>query len=137
MDERLGPTQVTSLIWLSFGAVALALTTVGLYGILAGNVARRTREIGIRAALGADRVQIVRLVIGDTAVLVVLGLALGAAGAVKVNEVIRAFLFGARPDDLATVVGVVSLILVVAAIAAFVPARRAVSVDPTVALRPE
>lgn len=137
MADRLGPAQVTSLIWLSFGAVALTLTAVGLYGIMAGNVARRTREIGIRTALGADRVQIVRLVTLDTAALVAIGLLVGAIGSLQVNQVLRALIFGVRPDDVLTIAGVVSLVVLVSAMAAFVPARRAVSVDPTVALRLE
>ena len=77
IEERLEPTRVASLMWLSFGGVVLGLTALGVYGVLAFSVAQRTREIGIRTAVGARRIQIVQLVICQTAVLVVLGIALG------------------------------------------------------------
>jgi predicted permease len=137
IDQRLAPTRVTSLIWLSFGVVALVLTAVGLYGLLACSVARRTREIGIRAALGARRGQIARHVTGVTALLVVVGLLIGVGASLAVNQLVRAYIFGVTFYDPATLGFVVALIMATAAAAAFTPVRRALSVDPTVALRAE
>jgi putative ABC transport system permease protein len=121
----------------AFGALALLLAAIGVYGVLAYNVAQRTHEIGIRMALGAQAADILGLVIRRTLYLVGLGILIGTAGALAVTRVLAKFLFEVKPSDPATLV-MVALLLVLAGLAAgWVPARRATKVDPLVALRYE
>jgi predicted permease len=126
-------------LWLAggFGVVALLLASVGLYGVLAYAVAQRTREIGIRMALGSSREQAMRLVMTQAAGMVALGLALGCAGSWPAGRAVRALLFGVHALDPLTLVLVAVALLAVCAVAAAVPARRAASVDPMQALRSE
>ena len=125
--------RLTSL----YGLLALALASLGLYGVTAYGVSRRTREIGVRMALGADRARVVRSCIRGPVAQTVTGLALGAAGAVLAGRAIRAQLFGVEPVNLA-VLGTATLALVVSAVvAAALPARRAAGVNPAAALRGE
>ncbi|HJR58653.1 MAG TPA: ABC transporter permease [Vicinamibacterales bacterium] len=133
--ERLSPTRVASVIWASFGSVTLILTAVGLYGLLAYSVVQRTREIGIRTALGARRADIIRLVTGQTFVLVTLGIVIGIGLSLGASQLTRAFIFGVSVYDPLTLVAVVLIIALVTGLAALLPARRAARVDPTVALR--
>jgi hypothetical protein len=135
--ERLEPTRLFAFVCLSFGGVALLLTAVGLYGLVAYSVSQRTREIGIRTALGATRYGIVRLVTARTAALLGFGLAAGAAGAAVVGQLARAHIFGVTVYDPPTYASAAVLLVMVALAAAFVPARRAVRVDPNLALRQE
>jgi putative ABC transport system permease protein len=120
-----------------FAAVAVALAAVGIYGVLAFVVTRRTREIGIRVALGAQRSQVIALTLRDTAALTSLGIVIGVGGAAALSRYLEGLLFGVTPLDGPTFVFVVVLFVVVAALASFVPARRAARVDPAVALRAE
>jgi putative ABC transport system permease protein len=120
-----------------FAFVATALAAIGIYGVMAYSVAQRTREIGIRMALGASPGKVLALVGGRAAILIALGLLLGLAGAVALSQLIASQLWGIQPTDPATFTGVSLLLIAVALLACFVPARRAIRVDPTEALRTE
>jgi predicted permease len=120
-----------------FALVALSLAAVGLYGVLAYTVARRTGEIGVRMALGAKRSDVLRMVVGQGMTIVVIALVLGVAGALAVGRVIASLLFGVSPGDPGTYVGVVGMLLAVGFFACWTPARRASGVDPAMALRSE
>ncbi|MGA2096626.1 MAG: ABC transporter permease [Candidatus Acidiferrum sp.] len=120
-----------------FGLLALLLACIGIYGLLAYEVARRTREIGIRAALGAQRFDVLKLVGKQGLALVIAGALLGIAGAVGVTRPLQSLLFGVQPTDPLTLLAVSVLLLVVGLAACYIPARRATKVDPMVALRYE
>jgi putative ABC transport system permease protein len=125
------------LLVLAFASAALALAAVGMYGIVAHAVERRTREIGVRVALGARGADILRAVLRQSALMIVAGTALGVAGGVAVGRVMRDLLFGIDPLDVATFVLVVGTLLLVALVAVLVPVRRALRVDPAEALQAE
>jgi putative ABC transport system permease protein len=118
-----------------FGIVALALAAVGIYGVLSVSVAERTREIGVRAALGASRGNILALVLGQGMRLTALGAAIGLFGAAVASRALLTLLFGVRQLDMITYLGVIVLLGIVSAIACWTPAYRAARVDPSVALR--
>lgn len=120
-----------------FSAIALLLAAIGIFGVISFSVSRRTREIGVRMALGATRASIRRLVIGESARLVLFGLAAGVPAALILTHFLSALLFGIAPTDPLTFAGVALLLLLVALLAAYLPARRAMRVDPIVALRCE
>ncbi len=126
----------TSLLT-AFAIIALFLALVGLYGLMAFSVNRRTREVGIRMALGAERVDVLLLVLKNAAVLVGAGLVTGLAGAWAATRLLKSFLFGVSDHDPVTVISVSLLLMICGLIAAFVPARRAASIDPMQALRTE
>ena len=117
--------------------VAIALAAVGLYGVMAYTVAQRTREIGIRMALGARRGDVLNLVLRQSAFLTIIGLGLGLAGATMVTRYLQGLLFGLTPLDPVTFAAVAALFAAIATLASYVPARRAASVDPLVAVRCE
>jgi putative ABC transport system permease protein len=121
----------------TFAGVAMVLAGIGIYGVLAYLVAQRTREIGIRMALGARHAQVVALVMRQTAILTVVGIAIGVAGASALSRSLEGLLFGVTPLDVTTFVAVVVVFGAVAALASYIPARRATRVDPLVALRSE
>jgi ABC-type antimicrobial peptide transport system permease subunit len=120
-----------------FGLTALLLACIGLYGLMAYTVTRRTHEIGIRMALGAQARDVLRLVMQETLLLVLLGVALGLGAAVATTRLISSLLFGLSATDPATLSLAALLLVAVAALAGYLPARRAASVDPIVALREE
>jgi putative ABC transport system permease protein len=128
----------TVMFYLSiFAGVGLFLAAIGLYGVLAYSVARRTREIGIRMALGAQIAEVMRLILGQGLVLVALGGVIGISVALTTGRVLRSYLFGVNSTDPVTFVVVALLLGAVALFACWLPARRATKVDPTEALRYE
>jgi predicted permease len=141
MDERLersvGGRRFSMLLILAFALVALTLAAVGLYGVLAYIVGERTREIGIRMALGAGLQDVLGMVLRQSGVMVALGVVLGLMAALAVGPLLAAGLFGVTPHDPFTLVSVPLVIAAIAAIATWVPARRAARVDPVEALRDE
>jgi ABC-type antimicrobial peptide transport system permease subunit len=118
-----------------FAAIAWLLSVVGLYGVIAYSVSQRTREIGVRMALGAPRSSVYRLILREAARLTLGGVAIGLLGAVAAATTIRGLLFGVQPYDLATLAGVGAVLAGSALLATYVPARRAASVNPIDALR--
>jgi len=120
-----------------FAAVALILAAIGIYGVMSYSFSQRTHEVGIRVALGAQRLDILRLALGEGMRIVVVGLAAGLVGAAIVTRVFRSMLFEVTPSDPATFVSVAAILAAVAFFACFIPARRATRVDPLVALREE
>jgi ABC-type antimicrobial peptide transport system permease subunit len=120
-----------------FALAALALAAAGIYGVLSGSVSERTRELGIRSALGASRAQVVRMVLAQGATLTGVGAGLGLIAAVALSRVIASLLFDTPPVDPATYLVVTMLLLAVALVACWVPAVRAARVDPIEALRAE
>ena len=120
-----------------FGLLALTLACIGLYGLLAYSVAQRTKEIGIRMALGAPGPRVVTLVLGNGTRLVLIGMAIGLPAAFAAALSVRSMLFGLVPADPMALGGAVALLAIAAQLAAYLPARRASRVDPMVALRNE
>ncbi len=125
------------LLAAAFAGAALALAAVGIYGLVAHSVARRTQEIGIRMALGAQRRDVLRLVIGEGARLAAIGVMVGIAASLAATRLISSLLFGVKGTDLLTFLVVAALLSSVALAASYIPARRAMRVDPMVALRDE
>ena len=120
-----------------FGGLALLLASIGLFGLMSYSVERRTNEIGIRMALGARREDVLRLVMKESMVLVVMGVAIGLVLAIAAGRLVATLLFGLSPTDVATMLGAILVMLAVSALAGPLPARRASRVDPIVALREE
>jgi ABC-type antimicrobial peptide transport system permease subunit len=118
-----------------FGAVALALAVLGLYGVMAYSVARRRQELGVRIALGALRGRVVRLVLSEVGAVVAVGLVIGAVGARVASTQVAPFLYGTRPQDPGVYVSAAVILAAVAIVAGFIPAWRAARVDPIEALR--
>ena len=141
LDDVLGdqvqePRYYTLLLSI-FAGVATLLATVGIYGVMAQSVAQRTREIGIRMALGAHWRDVLKLVMWNALALIGTGLAVGLGGSLALTRLISARLWGVTATDPATFASVAILLALVAVLATLIPARRAVRVDPTVALRYE
>jgi len=141
MSELIGQSaalaRMLMLLMGTFAALALLLTAVGLYGMLSYHVARRTREIGIRIALGARAQQVLRLVVGEGLVLVISGGVVGFAGALLATRLLKTVIFGVTPSDPVTFILVALFLLCVTTAASYVPARRAARIDPVQALRCE
>jgi predicted permease len=137
VDESLGRERLMASLSIFFGTLALLLTSIGLYGTLAYAVTRRTGEIGIRIALGARGREVVWLVLRGTVGLVGLGTLAGIAAVIAASRLVRSLLYGVEPNDPGNLILAVTALLLVAALAAYVPARRASRLDPTVALREE
>src|SRR5881392_351289 len=137
IDQILFQERLLSRLSSFFAALALVLACIGLYGLLSYEVARRTRELGIRVALGAHHRDLSRLVIGQGVLLALIGAAIGIAAAVGVTRFMSAMLYDVRANDPLTMVAVAALLILVAFAACYIPARRAMKVDPMVALRYE
>jgi putative ABC transport system permease protein len=137
LDESLGRERLLATLSGFFGALALALAVIGLYGVMSYNVARRRNEIGIRMALGAEQARVLRMVLGEVAILIVAGLALGLAVAVFSTRLLASFLYRLEPNDPTTLVTACVVLAVSAVVAGFLPARRAANLDPMTALREE
>jgi ABC-type antimicrobial peptide transport system permease subunit len=134
VEKSLNPRKTPMMLALGFGAIALFLASLGLYAVLAYQVAQRAREIGIRMALGSDAGRILTLVLREGLVLVLVGLAIGLAGALALRSIIASQLYGVGPLD-PSVLGLVTVVLAIASvIACLAPARRATRVDPVIAL---
>jgi len=133
MSRRRFATQVVGL----FGVLALLLAAVGIYGVIAYSVTQRTREIGIRVALGASKTAILGWVLKQGMMLTIAGVVIGLVGAYALTRLLRSLLFGVGPADILTYGALAALLTLVALIACYVPARRATKVDPLVALRYE
>ena len=118
-----------------FGCIATLLAALGLYGVMAFMVARRTREIGIRMALGAGQDSVVWMVLRETLTLAGIGMAVGLGGASALTRLVQAQLFGIQPTDLLTMAAASLGIAAVAVLAGYIPARRATAIDPMQALR--
>jgi putative ABC transport system permease protein len=135
MDRSLGVRRAPMTLLTIFGAVALVLSAIGIYGVLAYGVTQRVREFGIRQALGADQRSILSLVLSQGLLRVGIGLALGLAGAFALSAYLESMLFGVTAHDLPVFAGVTVLLFVVAMVACYIPARRATRIDPMIALR--
>jgi predicted permease len=137
MGGWLGQRRFLLLLVGLFAAAALTLAAVGIYGVVAYSVARRTQEIGIRMALGAQRSDVLRLILGEGVRMAVLGVTIGIAASLAITRVMSTLLFGVSSTDPLTFAGVAALLSLVALLASYIPARRAMRVDPLVALRYE
>ena len=137
LNDALSRERLIAFLSGFFGILALGLASVGLYGVLAYAVTQRTREIGIRMALGAQRGDVVRMVVGESLVPVLMGLVIGVAAAFILARLIASLLYGVAPSDPGSIVLAVAAMLAVSFVAAAIPARRATKVDPMVAVRYE
>jgi putative ABC transport system permease protein len=137
VDRHVDQPRFRAMLIGTFAVLALILAAVGVYGLISYTVTERTREIGIRVALGAAPRQVLLPVVREGLVLAAAGIAIGLAGALAASRAIAAFLFGVGAADPVTFAGVALLLLVVAVAASYIPSRRALKVDPVIALRAE
>jgi putative ABC transport system permease protein len=137
MREDTAETRSYTLLLVLFAALALALAAIGIYGVMAYAVTQRTHEIGIRLALGAQRSTVFRLVVGRGLWMVLMGAAAGLVGALALTRILSGLLFEVAPTDPLVLAGTSFVLAAVALLACYLPARRAMRVDPIVALRYE
>jgi putative ABC transport system permease protein len=137
LDEAIAPQRFSTTLLMAFAGGALLLAAIGLYGVLAFGVAQRTREMGVRIALGASRREVLGLILGQGMTLVGIGLAVGIAGALAATRVMASLLYRTEPHDAWTFTLVPVVLAVVSLMACYLPARRASRVEPVVALRTE
>jgi predicted permease len=135
LDRRLAQERLLSEACTAFAALAVTIASIGLFGLLSYSVARRTNEIGIRMALGAQRAAVVSLVMRESIAMVAAGVAIGLAVVAAAGRLIASLLYGLSPTDPATIAAAITVLLAVSAFAGYLPARRAASVDPMTALR--
>lgn len=134
-DESVGSTRLNATLLGAFGALALVMAVVGIYGVISYSVAQRTHEIGIRSAIGASGRDVVKLILGNAVMLTATGVAIGAVGALSLSRLLESLLFDIKPGDPITLVTMALVLGVVALLASYIPARRAMRVDPVEALR--
>ena len=141
MEERIAETTAgtrwNSLASALFAGLALVLAMVGIYGVISYSTARRTKEIGVRMALGAQGEDITRWIVREAAVMALAGIGLGLAGYFALARVLRRLLYGTSAMDPATIAGAAALLATIAILASYIPARRAARIDPNHALREE
>jgi predicted permease len=135
VERRFAQEKVFAQAYTLFGGLALLLAAIGLFGLMSYSVSRRTNEIGIRMALGAQRRDVLRLVMRESMILVVAGIAVGVLIAIGASQLVATLLFGLAGTDSITIAAAIAVMSVVAALAGFLPARRASRVDPMIALR--
>jgi ABC-type antimicrobial peptide transport system permease subunit len=137
LSDSLAPEHLETGIFVAFGAAALFLALLGIYGTLSYSVVARTQEVGIRMALGATRQSVYRLMLGTIVAPVVLGLALGCIVSRSIGKSLAALLYGTSPADLSVILPVICIFTFAAVAATFVPCRRASMIEPIEALRAE
>src|SRR5581483_6019117 len=137
IGESYAPRRFNMILVLVFAGSALLLASVGLYGVMAYSVTQRTKEIGVRMAMGAQQADILRMMMRWGMLLTVIGVAIGTVGSFFVTRLLTDFLFGVKPSDAITFAGVAAVLGLVALLACYIPAKRATKVDPMIALRSE
>jgi putative ABC transport system permease protein len=137
VGESMAAQRIAMLLLDGFAVIAILVSCVGIYGVISNRVAERTREIGVRLALGAERQEILRLVLTQGLSIVIAGIVIGAFGTLMTTQFLAHLLFGLSANRPATVAGVCALLFLIAVPACYLPARRATKVDPIGALRCE
>ncbi len=137
VSESIADTRFESVLLAIFGALALTLTAIGIYGVISYTVVQQTREMGIRLALGAERGTIIAMILRSGLLLATMGIVPGLVAAFLLTQLIAALLYGVSPSDPSTFLSVSVVLVAVATLASYIPARRAAKVDPMVALRYE
>jgi putative ABC transport system permease protein len=137
VSASLSPARFTMLLLGAFAGLALLLAVVGIYSVMSYSVSRRTNEIGIRVALGASRKAVLLLIVRQALLLALIGSVIGIVGALSLSRLLASQLYGVRPTDPVTFVTVAGLLMIVSLVASYLPARRAMRVDPMIALRYE
>ena len=135
--DSIARPRFETLIFTAFGFIGLGLACVGVYGVIASSVTLRSREIGIRLALGATRLSVFRMILNDGFRLTILGLLLGLIAALVLTRFLRSLLFEIQPDDPITTLAVIGILAGISTVACYFPASRAMKVDPTIMLREE
>jgi putative ABC transport system permease protein len=137
LDDTVSQRRFSSVLLSIFGGLGIVLACLGIYGALTFNVVQRTREIGIRMALGADRNGVLRMIMSEGLLLVGVGIAIGVIAGVVLARVLQSMLFGMQPSDPAMYVMATLAVSLVAIAACYIPARRATEIEPSIALRYE
>jgi putative ABC transport system permease protein len=135
LSNSLAPRRLSMILLAAFAALAVAMSCVGIFGVTSYLIGERTREIGVRMALGAQRSDVLRLVVGQGARMVFLGVLIGIAASLALTRLMSNQLYGVSARDPITFIGVAVVLLIVAVFACYIPARRATTIDPIIALR--